>query len=156
MSYNLIPFSVVQGLSPAVGPHFRHQWQVIGLQGIHTSVQLGYDWSFTQPPLVFDNLLEWLRKLRETFIYFTQINNQMKRHKGHWEGPEHKNFCPVEGGVHHPLSMWKDSTIWMPSEYCSLGIFVDASLSRCDQLLTQSTNPFPFLEDEGKGLKFLT
>ena len=64
----------------------------------------------------------------------------MKRYIGEvWEGPEGRSFCPqgVEG--YQPPCPWMCSPTWKLPELHNIGICIEASSSRYDQLLT----PFP-------------
>lgn len=51
----------------------RRQVYIMAPPGTHTSVQLATKPGFPQPSPRFDNLLEWLTKLMETFTYICQL-----------------------------------------------------------------------------------
>lgn len=55
-----------------------------------------------------------------------------------WDGSQ-----PMEFGMHHPLGMWMHSPTWKLSQSHTLGIFMEASSGRHDQLLAQLPALFP-------------
>ena len=96
------------GLLPRDCPHFRFQWQVLGILKLPTllpgQLQIqGFPWL---PPLGFSNLLEQYTDLTESAIltitvYYKGYNsgtNKWKRRKGEVWVEGHRSSCPMQSG----------------------------------------------------------
>ena len=103
----------------------------------------------------FDNLLDWLTELRETFAY---VNGLLKRiQEDTNEQPDEEIYrvrsrrapslrvSVPRGWMCHPPSVWRCSLSWKLSQSCTFGIFMKAS----------SCRHCPLLEDGGHGVAFL-
>ena len=74
------------------------------------------------------------------------MNSQMERYICKvWDGPKRKSSCPSRVGVHHPPGMWICSPIWKCVKPHTMGIFMDTSPHKHDQL-TPFLVPLPSLE----------
>ena len=90
------------------------------------------------------DMTEWLTKDRRT-ARWGSIQGEVCK------GPKRRNFCPHGVGVcHHGLY----SPIWKLLLPHTIGIFMEASSFRWDQLLSPFPAPLPSLENEGWCWKF--
>ena len=72
------------------------------------------------------------------------MNSQMKSYKGRDpEGPKCGSICICGVGMHHPPSTWMCSPTQKLYKPQILGIFMEASPCRCDQLLINSISSPP-------------
>lgn len=75
------------------------------------------------------------------------MDSQMKKYiRQGLEESAAQELCPCGGGMHHPPGMWTCSPTQKFSELHTLGIYMEASSHRHDQLLSQSLAPLLFQE----------